>query len=357
MADPPDIPSPAGEPDPLPSRRDRVRAAVEQARERVEAKRQTSTTVSIAFDAFGHDTEAGGSVLAAALGFRVFLFLVPYVCFLLIVAGYVSDIFHRDATQLFSGRGIAALTASGITTTQDWGRGARLSALVVVAYALFLSARSFLKVLRIVHMLIWRATPSRLRHPTRATFVFMGVVSVAIALAALIDALRQHFLIGGVVALILYMVVSFALWWLVSWWLPHGDCDLLSLVPGAVVFAIGGEALHLATILWFPHAMASKSEIYGTIGSALALLFWAYLLGRLMAAGAALNFALWSRRNHLPLPPPPFVVGFPILGDRLGRMWAVLTRPGAGPGGSVERPSPEGSISGTAISGKDESHA
>ena len=114
-----------------------MRSAVEQARERVEAKRQTSTTVSIAFDAFGRDTEAGGSVLAAALGFRVFLFLVPYVCFLLIIAGYVSDIFHRDATQMFSGRGIAALTANGITTTQDWGTGARLSALVLVAYALF----------------------------------------------------------------------------------------------------------------------------------------------------------------------------------------------------------------------------
>jgi len=329
-----------------------MRSAVEQARERVEAKRQTSTTVSIAFDAFGRDTEAGGSVLAAALGFRVFLFLVPYVCFLLIIAGYVSDIFHRDATQMFSGRGIAALTANGITTTQDWGTGARLSALVLVAYALFLSGRSFLKVLRIVHMLIWRVSPNRLRHPARATFVFMGVVTVAIALAALIDALRQHFLIGAVVALLLYVFVAFAVWWLVSWWLPHGDCDLLSLVPGAVVFALGGEALHLATILWFPRAMASKSELYGTIGTALALLFWAYLLGRLMAAGTALNFALWSRRNHQALPPPAFVVGFPILGDRLGRLWAVLTRPGAGPGASVGRPSAEESTS-----GEDEPHA
>ena len=352
MADPSDEAAPVGEPEAVPSRLDRMRSAVEQARERVEAKRQTSTTVSIAFDAFGRDTEAGGSVLAAALGFRVFLFLVPYVCFLLIIAGYVSDIFHRDATQMFSGRGIAALTANGITTTQDWGTGARLSALVLVAYALFLSGRSFLKVLRIVHMLIWRVSPNRLRHPARATFVFMGVVTVAIALAALIDALRQHFLIGAVVALLLYVFVAFAVWWLVSWWLPHGYCDLLSLVPGAVVFALGGEALHLATILWFPRAMASKSELYGTIGTALALLFWAYLLGRLMAAGTALNFALWSRRNHQALPPPAFVVGFPILGDRLGRLWAVLTRPGAGPGASVGRPSAEESTS-----GEDEPHA
>ena len=212
-----------------------------------------------------------------------------------------------------------------------------MSALVVVAYALFLSARSFLKVLRIAHMLVWRTTPSRLRHPGRATFAFIGVVTIAIALSAAIDALRFRFLIGGVLALILYVVVGFAVWWFVSWWLPHGDCDLLGLAPGAVLFAVGGEALHVVTILWFPHAMASKSELYGTIGTALALLFWAYLLGRLMAAGAALNFALWNRRNSPTPPPPAFIAQMPIFGDELGRLWTRLTRPVVGPRGGGDQ--------------------
>jgi uncharacterized BrkB/YihY/UPF0761 family membrane protein len=333
VADPPDDVTPAREPDAALSRLDRVRAAMDQARERVQAKRATSPTVAVAFDAFGHDAEAGGSVLAAALGFRVVLFLVPYVGFLLIIARYVSDLFHRDSTQLVSGRGIAALTANGITTAQDWSRGARFAALIVVAYALFLSARSFLKVLRIVHTLVWRVPPSRPRHATRATFVFIGVVTVSIVLSALIDALRYRVLIGAVLALVLYMFVAFAVWWLVSWWLPHGDCDLLGLAPGAIVFAVGGEALHLATVWWFPHAMASKSELYGTIGTALALLFWAYLLGRVMAAGATLNFALWSRR-HPGSPPPDFVIALPIVGELLGRVWTRLTLPGVGPRGA-----------------------
>ena len=70
-----------------------------QAREIIEEKRETSATVSVAFDAFGHDTEAGGPVLAAALGFRVFLFMVPYVGFLLIVGGYFGDWFDRVAPE------------------------------------------------------------------------------------------------------------------------------------------------------------------------------------------------------------------------------------------------------------------
>jgi uncharacterized BrkB/YihY/UPF0761 family membrane protein len=308
------------------SRVERVRAAIGQARERVEAKRETSTTVSVAYDAFGRDIEAGGPVLAAALGFRVFLFFVPYVGFLLLVFGYLADIFDRAPDEIFHGGGIAAITANGIQTNHDWSAGARISALVLVGYALFLGARSFVKVLRIVHTLVWRSPPSRLRHPTRATFVFIGVVTVALALSALIDVLLNRVVIGGIAALVLYTGLGFAVWWLVSWWLPHGDCDLLGLVPGAALFAIGVEALHVMTVVWFPHAMKSKSELYGTIGLALALLFWAYLLGRLMAVAAALNFALWRRRTESSPPPPAFMVRVPLLGDWLGRRWTVLTR-------------------------------
>ena len=132
--------------------------------------------------------------------------------------------------------------------------------------------------------------------------------------------------------------MGFAVWWLVSWWLPHGDCDLLGLVPGAAVFAIGLEALHVVTIVWFPHSMESKSEIYGTIGTALALLLWAYLLGRLMAVAAALNFALWRRRGASPSL-PRFVVDLPLVGAWLGRVWEWLTRPADDPNRSVEPPS------------------
>ena len=109
-----------------------MRSAVVHGREVLDAKRETSTTVSVAYDTFGQDYEAGGTVLAAALGFRVFLFLVPYVCFFLIVAGYVADIFDRRPEDMFRGSGIAALTANGITTGTNFSVGARIGALVLV---------------------------------------------------------------------------------------------------------------------------------------------------------------------------------------------------------------------------------
>ena len=97
-------------------------------------------------------------------------------------------------------------------------------------------------------------------------------------------------------ALTLYTLVPFAVWWFVSWWLPHGDCDLLGLAAGAAVFAVGTEVLHVVTVVWFPHQMESKSELYGTLGTAIALLLWAYLLGRLITLAAVVNVELWRRR-------------------------------------------------------------
>lgn len=306
-------------------RLERLRREVARARDGLNAKRQSSTTISVAYDTFGQDVEAGGPVLAAALGFRVFLFLVPYVCFVLLIAGYVADAFDRHPDQLVHGRGIAGLTAKAITNGQDLSNGVRITAIMLITYALFLAARSFLKVLLIVHTLVWRVAPTRLRRPTYATVIFIGLVSVAIAMSGLVDALRDRVVIGGIAALALYTLVGFAVWWAVSWWLPHGDCDLLGLVPGAVVFALGVEALQVVTIVWFPHSMASKSELYGTVGAAVVLLLWSYLLGRLMAVAAALNVALWRRRKRHPLPPPRFVGRLPLVADRLGHLWTRLT--------------------------------
>jgi uncharacterized BrkB/YihY/UPF0761 family membrane protein len=93
------------------------------------------------------------------------------------------------------------------------------------------------------------------------------------------------------------------------------------------VFGVGFELLHLGTIIYFPHLIQSKSEVYGTIGIALAFLFWAYLIGRVITLGAVLNTALWARfgsGSAHPLRPPSPPARLPIVGDRVRRIWDKL---------------------------------
>jgi membrane protein len=114
----------------------------------------------------------------------------------------------------------------------------------------------------------------------------------------LIGKLREQSFLLGLVAVVATAAIPAALWLLVTWYLPHRATSWTELVPGAVLFGVGVLALHVITIYWIAREMESKTSTYGAIGAALALLLWAYLLGRVMAAGAVLNMALWEQRHE-----------------------------------------------------------
>ena len=265
----PDEPTPDPElsPPKLTAGANSVNLRIQAERRRLDAARGTSPTVGFAFDAFSYDTDTGAPVLAAALGFRVFLFQVPYMCLFVIIAGFVADVTGRSIESMFKGKGIASLTAQSVQSAASLSGWARFTGFVVVAYALFLSARAFVKVLNIVHSLVWDVPRTKL-HRTRT-----GQRSASSASSLSRSRCRTsskrcapRSAVGGVAALILFTIVPFLAWWYVSWWLPHRDCPPIALAPGAALVAIGIEILHVVTVIWFPHHLQSKSEIYGTIG-------------------------------------------------------------------------------------------
>jgi membrane protein len=78
--------------------------------------------------------------------------------------------------------------------------------------------------------------------------------------------------------------------------MPHApEVPWTAFIPGAVVFGVGMEVLHLVTVYWISRQIESKTDTYGAIGFALALLLWAYLLGRLITSAAVVNETLWTR--------------------------------------------------------------
>src|SRR3954454_4619663 len=112
-------------PDPPASRLGRLRGWTRTRRERLVAARDTSTTVDVAFSAMNYDSDTGAAVLASALGFRVFLFQVPYACLFVLVAAYISDWTGRDIGSFFHGRGIAHLTATSVSSAAQLSGWAR----------------------------------------------------------------------------------------------------------------------------------------------------------------------------------------------------------------------------------------
>jgi uncharacterized BrkB/YihY/UPF0761 family membrane protein len=286
-----------------------------------EARRPRSAVIDVAIRSIEHDAEVGGGIMAGAVAFRIFLFFVPFVFFFITVFGLIADAFNRQPRELASDTGIAGLLADSITTVGDQSFWSRLTILVVSGFALVLGSRSLIKVLHLVHLLIWRLPRARPRNRVKATGGLILALLLNLIIVQLLNRLENRSFAGWVVGTALYMVFPAALWLLASLKLfPHPpEADWRDLLPGALLVGVGVEALSIFTVVWISHSFESKSETYGAIGGSLSLLLWAYVLGRIIAAAPVVNAMMW-RRGHPAVPPlfPPPIAG-------------VLSRPPAPP--------------------------
>jgi len=95
------------------------------------------------------------------------------------------------------------------------------------------------------------------------------------------------------------MVVAVASIWLgISLLLPHGTAGWTRLIPGAVVYGGGILGLRAFDVYLLDHVHESRSNAYGTLGGAAAVLLSLFLIGRLIVGAAVLNAVLASRAGR-----------------------------------------------------------
>jgi membrane protein len=226
----------------------------------------------------------------------VFLFMIPYVFLVVVVFGLGASVGSEDPGTLARHNGIGGLAGKAFDSIGDLSTGQRVFSFFVASFALLLATRALLKVLRIVHALVWNTRAGKSPSMARAAGILVGVVTFALAVIGLIGTLRDESFLLGLLATLFFLALPCAIWVLVSWHMPHApDLPWTALLPGAVFFGIGLEVLHLVTVYWISNQLEHKTETYGAIGFALALLLWAYLLGRLITSSAVINETLWTK--------------------------------------------------------------
>ncbi len=286
-----------------PSRLDRVRKTAQRARADLEARRAGSASIDSAFEAVERDAQTGGGVLAAAVAFRLFMFLVPYALVMMTGFGLLSTGMGQDPKDAARSAGIGGLLASAVGSESSLSLVNRLLVLFLGGIALAFTARSLVGVLWVVDRLIWRVQPKRKPTPWAALTLF-GVVTALFVIADVAAWMGTQSIALKLLAFVLTIVGSGAVWFLASLWLPHEQCDWSALLPGAVIVGLGVGLLHLLTITYVAFEVTRKSALYGAIGISLALLLWTYFAGRLLTASIAANASLWKRRTAEATPGP-----------------------------------------------------
>ncbi len=99
--------------------------------------------------------------------------------------------------------------------------------------------------------------------------------------------------VGFLVMKAFAIAASIAIFFLIYWLLPNGRVPVRAVVPTAVVMGLLFEALKYAYILALP--WLNFAEVYGPFSLSVSLMFWAFLSGLLLLAGANLSAEVYTR--------------------------------------------------------------
>ena len=262
--------------------------------ERIDEARKRSGLVDALARAWEHDTAVGGGLMACALAFRLFLFMVPFVLVVVTALGESTRVAQASPSTLASKAGISGVLAKSVVSTGDMSHSGRLALLAVGSYALFSTAKSLVTTLVASHCLIWRV-PKPAMKKAKAALTFIAFITITLASSAYLGKLRHAAPAPGFFLTLASIALPLVAWWWASYRLPHDDVPVWALLPGALIFAVGIEALHLFSVYYSGARAASKSQTYGAAGIALMVLAWAYVAGRLVTFTALVNATLWRR--------------------------------------------------------------
>ena len=263
-----------------------ARQRVYATRDRVISSRDRYHQIDMALRTWERDVEAGGSLMAAALAFRLFLWTLPATVFLVGLLGFTVDDREVEASGL---RGSTLATVEAAATQAHHSRWL----LVIVGGVLLVGVSySLTKTVVVATALIWGQPLRSVHRPVRAIGIMLAAMALAVGLAGLGSWLRSISPGIGLTATFATAGLWTVMWWLLSYLLPHGDgLPWWGLIPGAVFLGVGTQLLHLATVYYFGEKLSNASSLYGSLGTAATMLIWAYVVSRLVLASASINVA------------------------------------------------------------------
>ncbi len=264
---------------------------------RIERERPSHASVEVAFRVLVRDKLVAGSVLGGGLAYRLFFWTLALAVLVCGGLGFAVDDGLNVSTAM-KDAGMTSAVAASISSAAQQSESGRWWLLLVGGSSLVWFSWSLLRALRLVHAAAWQVPLPRLRNAPRSLAGVL-VAPVVLALFTVVAGfIRDHAGAAGLVATLAVGVVFAAVWLVVSTQLPAMDVPWTAFIPGAVVFGVGLEALHVFTVYFLADKLAGSSALYGALGLAATMLFYLFLIGRGVIWAAELNAVVWAVRTE-----------------------------------------------------------
>ena len=257
--------------------------------------RASHATVDVGLRVAEKDRRHAAAVLAGGVAYRIFFWLLALG---LLLGGALGFFDAEDVSSAASEHGLGAVLGDAVGDAARSSQATRWWLLVVGGWLLLWTGYMAAKALLLVHATIWGIPPPRLGNALVASLAFTGGAVGYLAAMEAARWLREELDLLGLAVTLGLFVIPFLFWLGASRALPNRASSWLELVPGAALVAVGVQTLHLLTAYFLGPRITSATALYGSIGIATTILFWLYIVGRLVVAGAILNVSVRDRRER-----------------------------------------------------------
>jgi membrane protein len=267
--------------------------------------------------------DVGGNQLAAAFTLQGFLSIFPLILVAIAALGFVAAGSHTDvAGRLVDQLGLKGESAKMLTDTVAAAERSRKAASLVGFLGLLWSGLGLVGALQFAFNGVWQVNERGLKDKVLGLFWLGGAAVLFVGGAAATTALLWLPGFLAPVGVLVTFAVSLGLWLWTLRVLPNTKLPWRRLLPGALLGAIGLEILKAAGAYYVPKAVASSSQLYGSLGIVFAVLAWLLLFGRLVVYSAVLNVVRYEEhcgtiRAVVEAPPVP---GARPIASRSGRL-------------------------------------
>ena len=262
----------------------------------VQEARKSSPALDATFETIERDSHIGGGMLAGALSYRLFVFLLPLAFFLVSGLGVLASALGVQPHVVVNSVGIAGTVTKQV---QGAAKGSSnwwvaLTSLLVLAYM----TRVLLRASRSCTHSPGKARPPRSRCAPASSRSSPQHSSASSCSSPASAPSTTRPSIGGIIALVVFVVALSGLWLVVSLQLPHADARWTDLIPGSLFYAIGTVLVQIFNVLILGQMIKEKSTTYGALGIAGAILLDLFLIGRVIVGAAVVNATLYERSSR-----------------------------------------------------------
>lgn len=273
----------------------RAQELSEAAQREVDRRREAVPAFDAGLAAVERNRAVAGGLLASALAYRLFVWLLPIALLASVALGFLRD--GARSTRAADDLGVSGYVTSLVTDASAQAHQSRWWMLLVALIALYSAGKGGSRALVALHHLAWGEPIGPPPKAWAAVGGLLGFTVAGVGAASLARWTRRGPGEAELLGVIGTPVIFGALWLLASLALPHRSAPWRSLLPGAVLVGLGAQGMHLFTTYYLVGKLESSSELYGALGAAAAILLWLYAIGYLVVAVAVLNATIWSRTS------------------------------------------------------------